>query len=90
MIETQNDIGCDIGPLFGLVCGDKPKYPMYSYERPTWLFWQGFYNKLLASGYTHVSAIELMQNSSVRHGLDQFEDEIKEIGEKFAKGFCSD
>ena len=36
----MKDITCEIGPKFGVVSGLNPKYPMYSYERPAYIFFQ--------------------------------------------------
>ncbi len=80
----RRDITTEIGPKWGPVSGPNPKYPMYSYERPAWIFWQGFYNGLIDCGFSHQTSIEIMQSRDVRHMLDGDGDEIKDMGYQWA------
>lgn len=84
----QTDITSDIGPLYP--SSDSPKNPMYSYSRPAYTFWQGFYDGLRKKGMTHEKAMEVLQSKAARHMLDGHDDEIKTLGEKLAtEGFDS-
>lgn len=84
-MSQYQDISCKIGPKSGVVSGPNPKYPMYSYERPSWLFWQGYYEGLIAKhNLTHDEAISTMQSRDVRYMLDFHEDKLKELGRSLA------
>ena len=80
--QVTRDITGDIGDLYPVIA---PKYPMFSYSRPAWLFWQGVYNTLTKKGKTHEEAIEILQHSLVRYALDDIQDEIVKSGERFGE-----
>ena len=80
----HTDITGEIGELFP--SSDKPKYTMYSYSRPAYNFWQGFYDGLRKKGMTHEDAIAVLQSKAARHMLDGHADEVRTLGEKLAKG----
>ncbi len=82
----HEDISSRIGELFP--SSDKPEYPMYSYNRPAYNFWQGFYHGLRKKGMTHKKAIAVLQSKAARHMLDGHADEVQALGEKLAtQGF---
>lgn len=86
-MKQPRDITGDIGPLFPLP--GETKYPMYSFRRPAFDFWQGFYEGLIANGFTHEQALTEMQSSNVRHWLDSEEDKIVSLGRKMAEGYST-
>jgi hypothetical protein len=76
------DITGDIGELFP--SSEKPKHPMYSYNRPAYLFWQGFYAALRKKGASHKDAMQVLSSKAARHMLDGHGDEVEELGAKLA------
>lgn len=85
---TQNTIDFRRVPRTECICDDigqsgssKPsKVPMYSYERPVWIFWQGFYDALRARGFTPKECLDEMQSKGVRWMLDSDAIEIRKVG----------
>ncbi len=63
-----------------------PEFPMFSFDRPSNLFWQGYFEGLREKGLTAEQAFEVLQSSTVRHQLDWHEDKISEMGKRMAKG----
>lgn len=85
-VTKHRDITGDIGPLFGVVSGDTPKIPMYSYERPAYILWQGVFNGLREAGYSEKQAIDWLQSKSPRWALDcELGEKLREIGFEFGK-----
>lgn len=62
------DITADIGPLYR--DGWDPKIPMYSYERPAYIFWQAVFEGLVEAGKTEEQAIDWLQSKNPRWVLD--------------------
>lgn len=82
------DITSSIGELFP--SSEPVKYTMYSYSRPAYLFWQGFYAGLRKNGATHKQAIAVLQSKAARHMLDGEGDTLSELGEPMAnKGYAN-
>ena len=69
-INDEIDITCKIGPLGKLACGDTPEWPMYSYERPSWILWDAVANELHRLGWTEEAIKTLLQSKSPRYALD--------------------
>lgn len=77
----MTDITGDIGPLYRGT--ETPISQMYSFERPSWLFWQGVYDGLTEpGGMTHEQAIDWLQSKAARWLLDASGDEIQQLGHK--------
>lgn len=64
----MRDITADIGPMYR--DGWKPKIPMYSYERPAYIFWQAVFEGLQEGGMTETQAIDWLQSKNPRWALD--------------------
>lgn len=65
------DISLTIGPLFPLFTKDSPaEFPMFSYERAAYTFWQGVFNGLLENGLSEAQAFEWLQSKDARYLLD--------------------
>ena len=80
----MNDITGQIGDLYPLL---SPEVPMYSFSRPAYIFWQGFYDGLIKRGFTHEIAIREMQSKGVRWMLDSEDNKLKELGAKMAESY---
>ena len=61
----------------------KGSFPMYSYYRPGNLFWTGFAKACLDKGLSESETQSLMQSTLMRHGLDNYEEQIEKIGASF-------
>jgi len=74
------DITGKIGDLFP---SEKPEWPMYSYSRPAYLFWQGVADEMFANGATPDQVREFLSSKTVRHMLDAHGDEARNLGREF-------
>ena len=81
------DITGEVGPLFGPV-NQEPSIPMYSYERPAYNFWQGFYAGLIKRGLTHEQAAEELRSKGPRWLFDMRGDEVQALGEAMAATYA--
>jgi hypothetical protein len=63
--------------------------PLYSYERPSELFWTGVHQQLMKMGLTYDQAVEMLQNKSMRYMLDNFGDELETLGAKMVEKYFS-
>ena len=80
------DITADIGPLYR--DGWDPKIPMYSYERPAYIFWQAVFEGLVEAGKTEEQAIDWLQSKGPRHMLDgPIGEVLRDIGRRVGKEF---
>lgn len=78
------DITADIGPLYR--SGWDPKIPMYSYERPAYIFWQAVFEGLQEGGMTEEQAIDWLQSKNPRWVLDGSLGAIlQDLGREFGK-----
>lgn len=73
--KSKRDISIEIGPL-----DSDRAVPMYSYERPASLFWQGVYDGLIARSMTHDQAMEWLQSKHARWILNSCGEELTELG----------
>jgi len=80
----MKDITGEIGPI-----NDKSKYPMYSYERPAYIFWQGAYEGMIKLGKTHNEAITILQSKAARWLLDHNDLLIKNLGKELASSLIN-
>lgn len=78
-MNSHRDITGDIGDL-----DSDRAVTMYSYERPAYNFWQGFYEVLVEGGMSHVTAMRELTHSSIRHFLDNNDDAIRDLGRTLA------
>ncbi len=84
MKHKREDITGEIGAQYS---SDDYEYPMYSYSRPAYNFWNGFYNGLRKRGLTKEQAISEMQSKGVRWMLDSDDSSLEKLGEKMAKTY---
>jgi len=63
---------------------DAVSHPMYSYNRPADMFWQGVYEELRVSGRTHEQCLEILQSKEMRIMLDHTP-ELRELGHQVVK-----
>ena len=78
--KTIADITGDIGPLEAQV-----KYPMYSFNRAAYNFWQGIYTGLRQQGRSHKQAIDILQSKFMRWEFDgTLADMLQAIGRSYA------
>ena len=80
----MDDISGKIGPLFPIKAGGEAEWPMYSFERPAWKFWNGVASGLKAKGYSEEETKEWLQSKKARWFLDEFDDKLFELGEQLA------
>ena len=81
MKNTDTDYTGRVGPLDPLHGVD---WPMYSFDRPAFCFWNGFANGLRRDGWTEDQIKNTLQSKDVRWMLDGYDQEIDDFGEKFA------
>jgi len=85
--QQMQDITGLIGPLYH---SDKGvTHLMYSYNSAAYLFWQGFYEGLIAQGFGHQQALDEMTSKGVRRMFDARGEEVTELGRAMAKGYTS-
>lgn len=88
MKKIIRDISEDIGPFStGFYSEANCKYPMYSFNRPVYSFWQGFYEGLRKRGLTHQQSIHEMQSKGVRLMLDDHSDMLQNLGREMAENY---
>ena len=68
---------------------DKP-YPMYSFDRPASLFWFGVAKTLAESGCGYDQIQEFLRSKNARWMLDQFEEELENLGKELAKKYLEE
>lgn len=62
---------------------------MYSYERPSSIFWNAVANGLIARGLTKAEAMGWLASKNARWMLDSFEDAIEDAADKALTGYLS-
>ena len=62
-------------------------FPMYSYEKPARLFWEGFVSKLIEDGATKDQIEWLLRSKHMRWMFDADEDRVVELGALMAEGY---
>lgn len=77
-VERTEYVAGDIGDLYPT--SKTPVKPMYSFSRPAYSFWQGFYDALRSRGLTQDEAFEEMQSKGVRWLLDSHGTELRNLG----------
>ena len=67
---------------------EKPgAWPMYSYERPAWIFWTGFANALLRRGFTMERIKAELQSKGTRWLLDATGDRLEKLGAELGESY---
>lgn len=61
-----------------------PEIPMYSFERPAYILWNGIYNGLRNRGWTDEEAREWLRSKHTRWLLDDVSGELLDMLGKFA------
>lgn len=78
------DITGKIGPLNNTFIN--PEWPMYSYERPAYIFWNAIANGLHKAGWTEEQIREWLQSKGPRHALDfALEEKLIQLGQEYAQ-----
>lgn len=73
------DITMEIGQLYQ---NDECTHPMYSFDRPAYLFWNGVAKGLIEKGLTKEEALEWLQSKLARWEMDGRGHEIEEMGKE--------
>ena len=76
------DITGKIGPL---PRSDKAEWPMYSFERGGYAFWNGLAGELHAKGWSDEEIRVWLQSKHPRWLLDSRDDELAALGAKLAE-----
>lgn len=63
---------------------------MYSYDRPAWVFWNAFANRLMKMGYSQEDALEILKSKHTRWMLDsKGEDALERVAERLAADYVA-
>jgi hypothetical protein len=84
-MKKFQDISGDIGDrVYNSDCSN----PMYSFSRPAYILWQGFYDGLRQRGLSHEQAMDEMQSKGTRWMLDgEASKKIERLGQKMAANY---
>jgi hypothetical protein len=63
--------------------------PMYSFDRPSMSFWNGFANALKNAGYDRDKIFLILGSTYIRHYFDSIEDKQEKVGFQYGKEFLS-
>ena len=80
------DITGKIGPLYPQK-GQDIEWPMYSFDRAAYLFWNGFAKGLAERGLSQNQIKNELQSKGVRWLMDQQEGRLEELGRLMAKDY---
>ena len=82
MNESKDYTGkfCDLHP------STNTEWPMYSYERPAYTFWNGFANGLKKQGFTDKEIGNWLMSKQARWMLDGKEHELSDLGFELSQG----
>lgn len=83
--DDERDITADIGPLWPLP--QEGRRTMYSYERPAYLFWQGFADALFDRGLTKEQVFRELASKGTRWLLDAQGEKLKQLGRRLGKSY---
>jgi hypothetical protein len=83
-MKTYIDITDKIGPLWQ---PPQPReWPMYSYDRPSYMLWNSIANTLHERGWTETEIKQWLQSKSTRWALDgSLGDAIEKLGRDYGK-----
>ncbi len=80
-IPAREDFSGRMGPKLSLhSASNPPEWPMYSYERPAWLYFNGVANALRAQGWNDEQIKERLASKDMRWMLDAWEQEVEHLG----------
>ena len=80
---TSTDITGKIGNMFQ---GEQPEWPMYSFNRPAYAFWQGVATELQEQGYSQKQIQGVLQSKHMRWLFDgQANEQLELLGRTIAK-----
>lgn len=83
------DLTGHIGPLWPI--DNKPKWPMYSFDRPSHILWNALGAELFANGWTDDEIKSWLQSKGPRYELDGgLAAIIEEIGKLLARKVMTD
>lgn len=79
----STDITGKIGNMFQ---GEQPEWPMYSFNRPAYAFWQGVATELQEQGYSQQHIQGVLQSKHMRWLFDGgTSEEIEAVGRAVTK-----
>ena len=82
-MKHLQDITADIGPLYPK---SEATIPMYSFDRPAIILWQGTYEAMRADGCTHEQVSAWLQSKGPRWMLDgEAGDKLEELGREMGR-----
>lgn len=86
--EEQVDYTGRVGPLFpDHYERFPPEWPMYSFDRPSTLFWSGFANGLRERGLADKEIGDELRSKGTRWLLDEFGERLEELGLALARRY---
>lgn len=62
-----------------------PKWPMYSFDRPSIAFWNSFANALRDAGATDKAIGEILGSTYIRHIMNGEEECLERLGKRIGK-----
>jgi hypothetical protein len=83
--QHDEDFTGKLGPLYR--SEEVPEWPMYSFSRVAYEFWNGFANGLLDRGLTEDEVKDELQSKGVRWLLDQHGDNLESLGRRMARTY---
>jgi hypothetical protein len=82
--KSRVDYTGRFGPLFQQ---ENVEWPMYSFERPSWLFWNGVANYLRSQGKTESEIKDALQHKNMRWMLDSRDSLVESLGFDCAESY---
>ncbi len=87
-MKSLRDITAEIGPLVKM---GEPSIPMYSFDRPATIFWQGVYDSMRAEGCNHQQVVDWLQSKFPRWALDgELGSELEDLGQAAGRRFAAE
>jgi len=68
--------------------GTDCEWPMYSFERISHMFWNGFANAIGAEGYNLDQIKDILQSKMMRWLLDSEDGKVEAFGKSMGQEFC--
>lgn len=83
-MQSTIDITGKIGPLASLA--DEPEWPMFSYDRPSYVLWNAIAQTLYSNGWSAGKIREWLQSKEPRWALDgELGNQIRQLGNEWAE-----
>lgn len=73
---------------YGKYCAND--MPMYSYDRPAYMYWNGVANYLRSKGCADKTIAETLAHKHMRWMLDKYDDDLQMLGYTAAKAYFQD